>query len=303
MAVTGKHCEDIMKLAGYMFVFLLLAFAVALVGCEGDDDDTRADADQQNVDGANETNTPPVQVDSGGGNEQEGGGGGVSLCLTGTYNGLSTDGTQNVLPDETNDALLADCSQWPTRQTAGVPAVTVDAGTDDLQIGDSGHAVACSFARNAGALSPTGSVTTAALTAAFMVDAPSSATDFQGGTLGVFLEIDDGVSRLYVCLLNQDFAGGADPEVGIAGAGALNQYGTYTTGTCYWDDGAYHTFVLSRNNDGSATLVVDGDGAGAINVPAGSLQPTSGTPRFRFGAAAGGSSLSHWDSITYKLGP
>jgi hypothetical protein len=106
-----------------------------------------------------------------------------------------------------------------------------------------------------------------------------------------------------MCLLNPDFAGGADPEVGIAGAGALNQYGTYHTRTMYWDDGAYHTFELTRNSDGSATLIIDGETLNPLNVPQGSLQPTSGTPRFSFGAAQGGISTSYWDSVQWSISP
>ena len=85
--------------------------------------------------------------------------------------------------------------------------------------------------------------------------------------------------------------------VGIAGAGALNQFGTYTPLIVYWNDGAYHMFELTRDSDGSATLVVDGDGPNAINVPAGSLQPTAGVPGFGFGAATGSSSSRTTSSI------
>ncbi|UCF16986.1 MAG: hypothetical protein JSW59_05900, partial [Phycisphaerales bacterium] len=117
-----------------------------------------------------------------------------------------------------------------------------------------------------------------------------------------FLEIDDGIHRIYMSLLNPDFDGGAEPEVGIAGPGALNQYGTYYTRQVYWDDGAYHTFELTRNST-SASLIVDGDTSSPLNVPAAALQLTGGSPSFSFGAAAGGISSSYWDSVEYTVVP
>lgn len=216
-------------------------------------------------------------------------------CFFGIYYG-------NILPDEVS---LPECEKWE-RMTTGSPFVSVfsDVLADDgwaLQIQDSAHSEACRFYRETSFLSGPYSTNTAKLTAKLRIDTPSGAAEFQGGTLGTFLEIDDGVSRIYMCLLNPDFAGGADPEVGIAGAGALNQYGTYQSHIMYWDDGAYHTFELTRNSDGSATLIIDGDTSNPLNVSKGSLQPTSGIPGFSFGAANGGQSTSYWDSVEWSV--
>jgi len=219
------------------------------------------------------------------------------------YDGLALDGTTEVEPDETTDSLLPPGGRW-SKATAGGPTTTVadDPSANNnktLQITDGSHAATCAFTRETVHLPGTAPGNTAKLTARLKVDTPSGAPEFQGGTLGVFMEIDDGTSRLYMCLLNPDFASGADPEVGIAGAGALNSHGTYTTDIHYWDDGAYHTYELTRNADGSATLDVD-SGSVVINVPAGSLQPTSGTKRFGFGCAPDGISTAYWDEVTFE---
>jgi hypothetical protein len=226
-------------------------------------------------------------------------------CYVGTYDGLSIDGTQDVLPDETDETLLPPCAQWET--TGSSPAlVQYDALANNLRavrIDDGAHDELRRFNRGTALLSGPYAGNIATLTARLKVDPPAGASEFQGGTLGVFMEIDDGVHKVYMTLLNEDFAGGADPAVGIAGAGPLNQSGTYSDLlTVYWDDGDYHTFQLSRNSDGSATLIVDDDVLNAVNVPTASLQPTSGTPGFSFGAAAGGMSTSYWDSVVWTVG-
>jgi len=216
------------------------------------------------------------------------------LCNPVTYNALSVDLAYDVLPDESNDSRLPTCARW-VRFTSGDPGISVVDDTDAnngkaAEITDHSHAERLGF--EYAVENPE------KITARLKVETPSGAPEFQGGTLGVFLEVDDGTHRIYMNLLNQNFAGGADPEVGIAGAGALNQYGTYEdVHTVYWDDGAYHVFELLRNNDGSATLVVDGDDTKAVQVPAESLQPTSGFTGFRFGAANGGIGEAYWDEV------
>jgi hypothetical protein len=230
-----------------------------------------------------------------------------SLCYSGLYNGLSIDTTQEIFPDETDVALLPLCSQW-IRFTGGSPltAMVSDPPANNgvaLEIIDGSHAESCHFWRDLSDLNTIGMGSTVTLNARFKVEAPTGASEFLGGTLGVFIEIDDGVHRIYACLLNQDFDGGADPEIGVAGNGPLNQYNTYLGNIyqVYWDDGAYHHFKLIRHGDGSATLVVDDDTAGAIHVGAGSLQPTSGVQRLSFGSADGGMSVVYWDEISYTL--
>jgi hypothetical protein len=215
------------------------------------------------------------------------------LCNPVTYNALSVDFAYEVLPDETDVSRLPACARWE-RFTSGNPGISV---VDDTNANNGKAARITDFAHSERLEFRYEIENPKKITARLKVEAPSGAPEFQGGTLGIFLEIDDGISRLYMNLLNQDFSSGADPEVGIAGAGALNQYGTYVTYIVYWDDGAYHLFELSRNSDGSATLVVDGDGANAVQVPAGSLQPTSGTTGFRFGAANSGISEAYWDEV------
>jgi hypothetical protein len=226
------------------------------------------------------------------------------LCYSGLYDGLSLDGTELVFPDETDISKLPLCAQW-IREIIGSPfvSVVVDGPANNgvaLRIVDSAPGYTCRFKRETLYLTGVSSGNIAKLTVRLRIQ-PGSIS-MVNNTSGIFLEIDDGTSQIYICLVDD-----GTPQVGLAeDAGfGLDEWETFENNLapCTWNDGNYHTFELVRNSDGSASVNIDG-AINSLSLPVGALpgSTTGGSYAFfRFGSADSGQSTTYWDEISYEI--